>query len=107
MELLGQLSFNLSSERLVQWPSWLQDHYNLTLLYPAPGIEETAAFFQKEIIDRPLDRMRQHPIPFLDALILELVEQADVVKTFVTWNARHFRSKTALTVLTPVEYMAG
>lgn len=27
MELLGQLSFNLSSERLAQWQSWLQDHY--------------------------------------------------------------------------------
>ena len=24
MELLGKLSFNLSGERLAQWPSWLQ-----------------------------------------------------------------------------------
>lgn len=107
MEMLGQLSFNLSAERLIQWPSWLQDHYGLTLLYPPADAEDSAAFFQREIVDQPLDRMRRHPIPFLDALILQLIEQAPGVEAFVTWNARHFRDKTALTVLTPAEYLAS
>ena len=106
MELLGQLSFNLPAERLSQWPVWLQDYYNLTVLYPAVGDDGVAAFFQTEIVDRPLARMRQHPIPFIDALILQLVEQAQGVDAFVTWNARHFRGKTALPVLTPTEYLA-
>lgn len=107
MELLGQLSFNLPAERLAQWPVWLQDTYNLTVLYPAAGDEGVAAFFQTEMVDRPLARMRQHPIPFLDALIVQLVEQVPGVDAFVTWNARHFRGKTALPVLTPAEYLAG
>ncbi len=106
MELLGQLSFNLPAERLAQWPVWLQDAYNLTVLYPAVGDDGVAAFFQMEVVDRPLARMRQHPIPFLDALILQLVEQVPGVDAFVTWNARHFRGKTALPVLTPAEYLA-
>jgi hypothetical protein len=27
------------------------------------------------------------------------------IDAFVTWNARHYRNKTALTVVTPAEYM--
>ena len=38
---------------------------------------------------------------FLDALIIGLAERTPDVKAFVTWNARHFRDKTLLTVLTP------
>jgi len=53
-----------------------------------------------------LERMRQQPLPFLDALILGLVERAAGVDVFVTWNARHFRGKTALPVLTPEEFLA-
>lgn len=106
MEFLGQLSFNLSPERLLRWPVWLQDYYNLTILYPAAGDTDGAAFLQQELVDRPLARMRQHPIPFLDALILQLVEQAPGVDAFVTWNARHFRNNTLLPVFTPAEYLA-
>lgn len=107
MEFLGQLSFNLSPERLLQWPVWLQDNYNLTVLYPAGDDKDTAAFLQRELVAGPLARMRQHPSPFLDALILQLVEQAPGVDAFVTWKARHFRNNTLLPVLTPAEYLAG
>lgn len=106
MEFLGQLSFSLSPERLLQWPAWLQDYYNLTVLYPAAGDKDAVAFWQRELVDEPLARMYQHPIPFLDALILQLVEQAPGVDAFVTWNARHFRDNTRLPVFTPVEYLA-
>lgn len=107
MEFLGQLSFNLSPERLLQWPVWLQDNYNLTVLYPAADDKDATAFLQRELVDGPLARMGQHPIPFLDALILQLLEGAPGVDAFVTWNARHFRNKTLLPVLTPAEYLAG
>lgn len=106
MEFLGQLSFNLSPERLLQWPVWLQDRYNLTVLYPAAGDKDAVAFWQRELVDGPLARMHQHPVPFLDTLILQLVEQASSVDAFVTWNARHFRNNTTLPVFTPVEYLA-
>ena len=40
----------------------------------------------------------------LDTDVLILAEQAPNVRAFVTWNARHYRAKTTLTVLTPAEY---
>lgn len=104
MELLGQLSFNLPGERLRQWPSWLQDHYRLTILYPQLDGLDGAAFFEGEIIVRPLQKMQQR-MPFLDALIVNLVEEASDIEAFVTWNARHYRNKTPLTVLTPTQYL--
>ena len=105
MELLGQLSFTLSAERLSQWPSWLQDHYGLTLLYPTTTNLAAESFFQDEFIDRPFTRMQRLRMPYLDGLILDLIERVSSVITFVTWNARHYRNKTALTVLTPTEYL--
>lgn len=106
LELLGQLSFNLSSERLAQWPTWLQDRYSLTLLYPETTNLTAEIFFQEEFIERPFARMQQQRVPFLDGLILGLVERVSGLECFVTWNARHYRGKTRLNVLTPAEYIA-
>lgn len=93
MELLSQVSFNIPSDRLARWPSWLQDRYSLTVLYPQAEGEDAQASFQKEMVAQPLGRMGQHPLPFLDALILGLVEHAVSVEVLVTWNARHFRGE--------------
>jgi len=64
MEVLGQLSFNLSEEQLDQWQDWL-----------------------------------------VNALILSSAERTPDVEFFVTWNAKHFKGKTDLAVLTPEEYL--
>ena len=104
MELLGQLSFNLSQERLRQWPSWLQDRYRLTILYPPLDGLDATTFFAAEFIERPLHKMQQR-MPFLDALILNLVEDAPDLEAFVTWNARHFAGKIAAPVLTPIQFI--
>jgi hypothetical protein len=106
MELLGQLSFNMSSERLGRWRIWLRDYYGLIVLHPDTADREAEEFFQHQIIDQPLVRMQEQRIPFLDALILGLIEQYAEVDSFVTWNARHYRGKTPLTVLTPSEYLS-
>lgn len=105
MELLGQLSFNLSSDRLAQWPFWLQDRHGLGVIFPETTGRTAEYFFQEEFVDRPLSRMRRFGVPFLDGIILELVERTSGVSTFVTWSARHHRGKTHLEVLTPVEYL--
>ena len=34
MEILGQLSFNLSPERLSAWQLWLVNAYHLTIIWP-------------------------------------------------------------------------
>jgi hypothetical protein len=105
MELLGKLPFNLSAEQLAQWPSWLQDRYRLTILYPRTSGLDADDFFRQEFVARPFDKMQEYGMPFLDSLILNLVEEASEVEVFVTWNARHYQGKTSLTVLTPDEYL--
>jgi len=105
MEILGQLSFNLAPARLAQWPLWLQAAYSLTVLWPEPGEMEAFTFFRQEIHEAPLARMQEKRMAFLDALILNLAERVSEVETFVTWNARHFKDKSSLSVLTPAEYL--
>ena len=105
MELLGKLSFNLPPERLPLWPIWLQDRFRLTVAYPSFAGIDGKTFFQQEFVDGPLMQMQQRRMPFLDALILGLVEGVDGVNSFVTWNARHFRGRTTIPVFTPAEYL--
>jgi hypothetical protein len=105
MELLGKLSFNLSAERLSQWPLWLQARHGLSVLYPRTSGMTADTFFYQEFVDLPFAKMQAHQMPFLDALILNLIEAAPDVDAFVTWNARHYQGKTTLRVLTPAEYL--
>jgi hypothetical protein len=105
MELLGKLSFNLSAERLSQWPLWLQARHRLSILYPRTVGMTAETFFHREYVDLPFARMQEHQMALLDALILNLAEAAPDVDAFVTWNARHYQGKTALRVLTPAEYL--
>lgn len=106
MELLGQLSFNLAPAHLDAWQTWLIDAYQLTVIWPLDPVDPAAsAFFHAEIFERPFARMRAHRMAFMDALILNLAERTPNVEAFVTWNARHFKSKSTLHVYTPEEYV--
>lgn len=107
MEVLGQLSFNLSSERLRQWQSWLVDAYQLTIIWPVdPAESQAAASFREELFERPFQKMREQCMAFMDALVLNLAERTPDAKCLVTWNAKHFKGKSPLSVLTPEEYLA-
>ena len=104
MEVLGQLSFNLSPERLDQWQSWLVDAYQLTIIWMADDdLKMGKESFREELYERPYEKMRSVRMPFMDALIISLVERAPDAECFVTWNAKHFKGKTKLKVLTPEE----
>jgi len=103
---LGQLSFNLSLERLDAYPSWLLDAYQLTVIWPyTPDDPVSFTAFRDEIFARPFARMRAVKMPFMDALILNLAERAPDVTHFVSWNARHFQNRSTLNVLTPEVYL--
>lgn len=107
MEILGQLSFNLSPKQLDAWQSWLIDAYQLTVVWPIhPDEMMSSILFKEEIMNRPFALMRSHRMPFLDALIIALAERTPSVDTFITWNARHFQNKTPLQVFTPEAYLA-
>lgn len=58
------------------------------------------------MVDQPYAKMRSQRMAFLDALVLSLAERSPGVTSFVTWNARHYKGKTSLQVLTPEEYTA-
>jgi hypothetical protein len=106
MELLGKLSFNLSTKQLDAWPSWLVDAYQLTIVWPVqPDTAMNYTTFEDEIFARPFARMRAVKMPFLDSLILNLAERTPEAACFVSWNAKHFRDKSTLDVFTPVDYL--
>jgi hypothetical protein len=106
MELLGQLSFNLAPVRLDAWQTWLIAAYQLTVIWPIDPADPAAnAFFRIEIFERPYAKMRAQRMAFMDALILNLAERTPNVDCFVTWNAKHFKSKSPVRVYTPEEYV--
>ena len=49
--------------------------------------------------------MRTRRMAFMDSLVLNLAERTPDVEHFVTWNAKHFKDKSSLSVLTPEEYL--
>ena len=107
MEVLGQLSFNLSAEQLDDWQNWLVNAYNLYVIWNTNPKEKVDAESWREVIyERPFEKMRSQRMPFMDALILSLVEHTPNVEYFITWNAKHFKGKTSLKVLTPEEFLA-
>lgn len=107
MEVLAQLSFNLTPARLAEWESWLIEPYHLTVIWPHARENQNAeTFFRSEIFEKPFQKAREHRVAFLDALIIGLAERTPEVDCFVTWNARHFKDKSTIPVLTPVEYLA-
>lgn len=107
METLGQLSYNLSAEQLDGWQDWLANAYNLTIIWDADPKDRADPETWREIIyERPFQKMQTVRMAFMDALILSTAEHAPDVEYFVTWNAKHFKGKTSLTVLTPEEYLA-
>lgn len=107
MEVLGQLSFNLSAEQLEGWQDWLANAYNLTIIWDADSKEKIDPETWREIIyERLFQKMQTVRMAFMDALILSSAEHTPDVEYFVTWNAKHFKGKTSLTVLTPEGYLS-
>lgn len=106
LEFLGQMSFNLSPTELDRWQTWLIKAFWLKVVWPVdPQDDQATILFKSEIFDLPFAKMRTHHMAFMDALVLSLAERTPNVTHFVTWNARHFRDKSFLIVLTPEEYL--
>ncbi|MBI2951620.1 hypothetical protein HYY27_05965 [bacterium] len=106
MEFLGQMSFGLSPTQLSDWDRWLRDEYVMTVIWPEARGRQAEDFFHQEVFEGPLSKMvGSGGMAFHDALIITLGERIPDIEAFVTWNARHFRGKTTLSVLTPQEYV--
>ena len=100
------MSFNLSPMELDKWQAWLIEPYHLKVIWPInPNDEQATILFNVDFFNRAYAKLRSQRMSFLDALILDLAEQTFNVNAFVTWNARHFKKKTTLKILTPEEYV--
>lgn len=108
MELLGNLSFNMSPSRLADWGNWLVRGLEIKIIWPIIAEGRLAEdFIREDLHALPLDLMLSQKMAYLDSLILGLTETTPEVDTFVTWNARHFSGKTSLNVVTPEEFLAS
>jgi hypothetical protein len=107
LEVIGQLSFNLSESQLRDLEKSFVTGYDLSILWPAPAGRDSSHFFREEIYENTLRRIRRCRVSFQDALIINLVETASDVDTLVTWNAKHFENKTKLKVITPEQFISS
>jgi len=107
MEFLGNMSFNMDPSELTKWRGWLRDAYNLVIIWPEVQGLDANNFLHSLIYEHPFERMRRKPIPFVDALILDLAEQVEETEALVTWNTKHFEGNTSLTIKTPKEFLTS
>lgn len=104
LEACGIASFNKSSEDIKQLFYAFHQTYNLDILYPkvmAPLPEDVLKHLVAMTFTRILLKMN-----FNDALILATAESFHV-STFVTWNIKHFETRTSIPITTPEDFVKG
>ena len=101
LEVAGILSYNLNPKQLKSLVAHFPTHYGIRVYPPMEvGVDLPAV---------PVSRLLQiiqRRTSLGDALVLHQVEQyATAHSTLVTWDARHFKKKTALKVQTPEQFV--
>jgi len=101
-ELLGIVSFNLSTTDLKKLLKGFSEVYNIKILFP-----ETSYASSDDFVEQLFDNVFEKIIlkmSFSDALILSVAEEHSCSK-FVTWNVKHFEGRTDIPVKTPEEML--
>jgi predicted nucleic acid-binding protein len=98
LEMVGVCSFGMSRSQLRRLWDGFEERFGVVILFPS-GILSWQEF--AEAVRSHLHRQMK----LGDALVLMVAESHPEVDTFVTWNAKHFRGKTHLSVLTPSEFL--
>ena len=91
-------SFGMSRSLLQRLWGGFEDRFGVVILFPS-GIQSWQEF--TEAVCLRLYR----GMKLGDALVLMVAESRPEADTFVTWNAKHCRGKTHLSVLTPPEFL--
>ncbi|MFO0802118.1 MAG: hypothetical protein U0791_03195 [Gemmataceae bacterium] len=102
LELVGVLSFNVSTNLIDQLPNAITTQYGLTL-FPSPAaMPDYVGCTFDEIVHQMRERMGLG-----DAVQAILIQKfAPQGSTPLTWNAKHFLGKLAIPVMTPAEWLA-
>lgn len=102
LELVGVLSFNVATALIDQVPTAIQTQYQLTLMPSPTAVPDFAGCSFDEIVYQ----MRQK-MGLGDAIQAVLIRKfAPAGSTLLTWNAKHFRGKVVVPVLTPEEWLS-
>ncbi len=104
LEICGLASFNLTATELARWFYHFDQLYPVKVMLPV-NLERTTDQYFVDLLDE-MYRLFTRKMTFADAAILSIAEEYAVTH-FVTWNKRHFEGRTAITVLTPDELLAG
>jgi predicted nucleic acid-binding protein len=101
-ELLGIVSFNLSTTDLKKLLKGFSEVYNIKILFPETSYESPDAFVE-QLFDNVFEKITLK-MSFSDALILSVAEEHSCTK-FVTWNVKHFEGRTDIPVKNPEEML--
>ena len=102
LEVVGVLSFNVSSKHFPSLPIVLQTYYSLTVFPSVVLVPMYAGCTQDEI----LNQMRE-VMGLGDAVqAVQIRKYAPSGSTLLTWNLKHFRGKVTFPVLSPAEWLA-
>ncbi len=101
LEVCGVLSFNLTGQQVRELYHYLPERYQVTVL-PPPTLPVSLPGLSVE----QLLTLVAKKLSFGDALVLATIETwIPRAACLVSWDAKHFRSKTALPVKTPKEFL--
>ena len=104
MELCGIASFNLSPSELQRWLYSFEDVYPVKLISPSNLTSQIPAdAWFVAFLNSATQRMTRKAT-WGDAMVIVAAEQASA-EAIITWNTRHFIGRTAIDILTPLEYL--
>jgi len=101
-ELLGIVSFNLSTTDLKKLLKGFSEVYNIKILFPKTAYASPDDFIE-QLFENVFEKITMK-MSFSDALILNIAEEHSCSK-FVAWNVKHFEGRTDIPVKTPEEML--
>jgi hypothetical protein len=101
LEVCGILSFNLAKQQLAELFHYFPRHYGVEVL-PHSTLESALPTFRTSDLLEKISTKAS----FGDALIASAVEKhVPGAARFVSWNARHFKDRLSIPVLSPREFL--
>jgi predicted nucleic acid-binding protein len=102
-ELCGISSFNLSPQELKRWSYYFDDVYDVEILEPQ-GLHTVLASDWFARFSHHMLEIFERKLTWGDAVLIKMAEDY-AIESIVTWNKKHFESRTTIEVLTPGEYL--
>lgn len=101
LEVVGAWSFNTPVADIPQLPAEVVKEYGLKVVPDPAAVPEYAACTVAEVVAQMGTQMALG-----DAVTaVQIAKYAPPGSIFVTWNARHFRGKVSVSVMTPEEWL--